>query len=138
MTDTEPLAKVVGRNLREARERLNLSRKDAAARHADIRRALGYEGLSHVAIGHYETGYRAPSLETLLELAEAYEVPVSDFLPRARGDGGKGPATDITIRARGYTAQAELEEAMVAAATELGAEAYVVQSSIPYAIPEGA
>ena len=134
---TEPIAKVVGRNLREVRERLHLSRKDAAERHATVRGRYGRGGLSHVAIGHYETGYRCPSLETLEELAEAYEVTLGDLLPRPRGDGGKGLATDITLRVRGYAAQAELEELLVAAATEAGAEAYVVASSLPYAIPEG-
>jgi transcriptional regulator with XRE-family HTH domain len=135
--DTEPIATTVGRRLRETREHLGLTRKDAAERLSTVRARKGQDGLSHVAIGHYETGYRAPSLETLLELAQAYEVAATDLLPRPQGDHGKGPATDITVRVRGYYSQADLEDALVATATGLGAEAYVVQSSIPYAIPEG-
>ncbi len=50
-----------------------------------------------VVIGSYERGDRAVTVARLSELAEFYDVPVSELLPEADEDAGTGPAVKTVI-----------------------------------------
>lgn len=86
MTEVKPeLARIIGRNLQQARIRLNL-------RVEDVARATGY---SVSTIQTWEQGRHTPSIEALVRLAEFYDVsldylvskaPPSSYEPLRRGD----------------------------------------------------
>ena len=61
------------KNLRMLRERRNMTQAELGTR----------AGLRSASISHFETGQRAPSLETLAKLADALTVTVDALLGRA-------------------------------------------------------
>lgn len=60
-------------NLRQLRELRNMTQAEMGER----------AGIGAASISHFETGQRAPSLETLVKLADALSVTVDTLLGRA-------------------------------------------------------
>ncbi len=70
MNHSTEVAAQFGRNLARCRERAGLSQEE-----------LGYRaGLHRTAIGLLERGARTPRIDTIVRLAGAVSVPVSDLL----------------------------------------------------------
>lgn len=70
MNHSAEVAAQFGRNLARCRERAGLSQEE-----------LGYRaGLHRTAIGLLERGARTPRIDTIVRLAGAVSVPVSDLL----------------------------------------------------------
>lgn len=66
-----------GRAIREIRHELGISQEELALR-ADIQRSY---------LGGIERGERNPSLTNIVKIARTLEVPPSEILRRAEGDG---------------------------------------------------
>jgi transcriptional regulator with XRE-family HTH domain len=99
----------LGRRLRELRRSRRMSLYDVERR----------TGRHFSTIGKYERGERRPSVETLRELAEVYEVSLSELLAEA-GQDGPGPAACERPDLQGLLAVARrLSPEQVAALIEL-------------------
>jgi transcriptional regulator with XRE-family HTH domain len=68
----------VRRNLREIRESRGLTQAELGIR----------AGVGAASVSHFETGQRAPSLETLVKLADALGITVDTLLGRAPMEAG--------------------------------------------------
>lgn len=82
-TQREAVSSHVARLLREERERQGLSMTLLAERC----------GLSQPMIGYVEQEARNPSLDTLLRITEALQVPLADIIARAVEAARKGKAS---------------------------------------------
>jgi transcriptional regulator with XRE-family HTH domain len=66
-------SKIFGRNLKKTREIRGLTQAE-----------LGHRaGMAGAAVSHFETGQRAPSLDSLVKLADALDVSTDQLLGRA-------------------------------------------------------
>ena len=81
--DTQDVLAAVGPRLRALRQR---------ARH-DARRARRATGISVSTLSRLESGQRRPTLELLLPLARAHQVPLDELVgaPRDRRPAGAPP-----------------------------------------------
>lgn len=64
------LPRVLGKNIRQERKRLNLTQEDLAER----------VGISRAYMGYIEQGRNAPSLEVLQKIAKSLKVSLKDLL----------------------------------------------------------
>lgn len=71
----EPLAKVVGRNVRRLRQAQNATLDDVA----HVARAMGLNW-TYTRVGSIEAGTRQPKLQSLLILAAALDAPLGELL----------------------------------------------------------
>lgn len=90
----------VGRRMREARGRADLSQAALAAR----------LNVTQTAVSYWEAGRRLPGLDDLLMVADALRVDVGELLPSAT----QGPAVGAVLRAMG----AQVDDEALAAALE--------------------
>jgi transcriptional regulator with XRE-family HTH domain len=74
------VAEQFARTLRATREMRGLTQAELGAR----------AGMAAASVSHFETGVRAPSLESLVRLADALEIPVDSLLGRAPALTGEG------------------------------------------------
>lgn len=65
----------LGDTIRRARETYGWSQQEVA-RHL---------GVSKAAVGHWETGFTVPGIETRIDLADLLNIRFSDLLPEAKG-----------------------------------------------------
>jgi|SRR6266850_1916232 len=68
----EPVPEKLAENLRKLRETRNLTQAQLGKR----------AGMAAASVSHFETGQRAPSLDSLVKLADALEVSVDTLLGR--------------------------------------------------------
>ena len=73
---TDSMETRLAANLRSLRELRRLTQAELGAR----------AGIAAASISHFETGQRAPSLDSLVKLADALEVSVDGLLGRAAMD----------------------------------------------------
>lgn len=92
-SDKERLHRVIGENIRFARERANLKQEAFADR----------IGLSRASVINIEKGRQAPPLYLIWEISRILEVPVQDFFPKQE------PYTNLTENKNSV----ELEESIV-------------------------
>lgn len=79
---------LLGKRLKESRNRMKLSQQDAA-------KSLG---ISNGTLSGYERDYRKPDTETLEKLADFYEVSIDYLLGRTDNpDGLKYPYKDLDL-----------------------------------------
>lgn len=77
MTSPRPqVSEALPANLKSLRELRGLTQAEVGAR----------AGLAAAAVSHFETGQRAPSIESLVRLADALDVSVDVLLGRRGGD----------------------------------------------------
>ena len=75
----EKIASEVARLLRQAREIREISKSTLAER----------SGLSRRMIGFVENGQRNPTLDTLLRMSEALDIPLEELIADARDRAGR-------------------------------------------------
>ena len=74
------VAQQFARSLRATREMRGLTQTELGSR----------AGMAAASVSHFETGVRAPSLESLVKLADALDVPVDALLGRAPAMASEG------------------------------------------------
>lgn len=92
---------VVGRRLRMARETKELSLRDVAGR----------LGLSHGAIGHWETGESPISLDNLARLAKLYDTTVVALVAQRLSNEDVAALVRRQLDDASHSAPGELEDA---------------------------
>jgi transcriptional regulator with XRE-family HTH domain len=81
-------------NLREIRLAKGFTQKGVA----------DYIGCSSVVYSRYETGDREPSIETLIRIADCFEVPLDDIVGRTKPDESTLTAFDKALLTAAHNA----------------------------------
>lgn len=84
----EPLRRVFGRRVREARTRLGLTQQELGRR----------AGMHPAYVGGVERGERNITLEAVERLARALAVPPADLMLEEPGPGAVAPGTEAQFR----------------------------------------
>ena len=88
MVDQSTPSQALKNNLRRIREHRELTQAELGAR----------AGIAAASVSHFETGQRVPSLDSLVKLADALQVPVDDLLGRSSPEATR-PVDPIFLRA---------------------------------------
>lgn len=95
----------VNENLKTIREKKHVSQQNVA----------DYLGITRQAYSHYEVGRRKPDYETLLKLAEYYDVSVLDLLETGKAPtagGGERNVNDDDIKFALFGGDGDITDAM--------------------------